>query len=210
MSVEDRYPDTSTNRTQRIAIWVIAIALIGSTIIMFAGFLVFQIFFPNTDQQELNPTTIAQEKWLEEYQKAQEEQTKAEQAQAAELAVFGGYTASPFEAASVGALDVQVLKPGTGSVVAKNNTISAYYTGWTPDGRIFDSTATKSGSNETRSFSLQQVITGWTDGLSGQKVGGVYQLTIPSEQAYGASGSGALIPPNTPLRFVVEIVAIES
>ena len=35
------------------------------------------------------------------------------------------------------------------------------------------------------------------------KIGGVRELTIPSSQAYGETGSGDKIPANTPLKFVV-------
>jgi hypothetical protein len=50
------------------------------------------------------------------------------------------------------------------------------------------------------------VIKGWTDGTVGMKVGGVRELTIPSDQAYGATGSGTNIPPNTPLKFVIMVI----
>ena len=51
-----------------------------------------------------------------------------------------------------------------------------------------------------------QVIKGWSNGVVGMKVGGVRELTIPSEQGYGATGSGASIPPNTPLKFVMMVI----
>ncbi len=53
-----------------------------------------------------------------------------------------------------------------------------------------------------------QVISGWDQGLVGMRVGGVRQLTIPPELAYGANGT-ATIPPNTTLTFLVRLHAVE-
>lgn len=56
-----------------------------------------------------------------------------------------------------------------------------------------------------------QFINGFTDGISAtfnkMKIGGKAVIAIPSALAYGASGSGALIPPNTPIAF--ELMPIE-
>lgn len=39
--------------------------------------------------------------------------------------------------------------------------------------------------------------------MKGMKIGGVREVTIPSDKAYGETGQGNIIPPNTPLRFVI-------
>lgn len=38
------------------------------------------------------------------------------------------------------------------------------------------------------------------------KVGGIRELTIPADKAYGETGSGGTIAPNTPLKFVIMII----
>ena len=53
-----------------------------------------------------------------------------------------------------------------------------------------------------------QVIQGWDQGLNGQKLGEVVELKIPSELAYGEQAQGDLIPPNSPLIFTVEVLAV--
>lgn len=97
-----------------------------------------------------------------------------------------------------------VVQEGTGAVVSETDTVTANYVGqvW-GQGDIFDSSFAR---GEAASFSLQQVIPGWTQGLSGQKVGAKVILGIPSEMAYGQEGRPPAIPPNSPLAFYVEIV----
>ncbi|MDL2328098.1 FKBP-type peptidyl-prolyl cis-trans isomerase, partial [Ruminococcaceae bacterium OttesenSCG-928-A11] len=101
------------------------------------------------------------------------------------------------------------LREGDGEVVSDTDTIKANYTGWDSTGAIFDTTK-KSVEEELApiSFGLQNVIEGWTKGLTGKKVGGVYVLTIPGEMAYGNEDTGSGYPVG-PLKFVVEIINIE-
>jgi hypothetical protein len=44
--------------------------------------------------------------------------------------------------------------------------------------------------------------------MKGMKIGGVRELTIPSDKAYGETGSGDNIPPNTPIRFIVMAIPL--
>lgn len=99
-------------------------------------------------------------------------------------------------------LAVQVLTEGSGETLTAEDTISALYTGWTwNDGKQFDSAYDR---GEAATFSLQEVIEGWTVGLTGQKVGSTVQLTIPASLAYGEQAE-AQGKPAGPLVFVVKI-----
>ncbi|GHU43763.1 hypothetical protein FACS1894193_11140 [Bacilli bacterium] len=114
--------------------------------------------------------------------------------------------AKKFDAAKVKELKVEELKAGTGDVVAETDTIKANYTGWNAKGVIFDSTKkSKDAALAPIEFPLSGVISGWTKGLAGKKVGGVYKLTIPADMAYGNQAPTA--ETSGPLEFVVEIIS---
>lgn len=133
------------------------------------------------------------------------------------LAKAGGLPTAKFDAKGVPSitipkkdapanLAVQVLTEGTGAVVKASDTISANYTGWRwEDGKKFDSSYDR---GEAATFGLQQVIPGWTMGLTGQKVGSTVLLTIPTSLAYGENAAAQKMPAGT-LVFVVKIEAIK-
>lgn len=100
-------------------------------------------------------------------------------------------------------LVTQDLVTGTGPTVAPGATVTVNYIGVAcSTGKIFDSSYSR---GQTASFPLSSVIKGWTDGIPGMKVGGRRLLGIPSDQAYGASGSPPSIAPDEALWFVVEV-----
>jgi FKBP-type peptidyl-prolyl cis-trans isomerase len=124
---------------------------------------------------------------------------------AALMACGGGdNTATPSGPTS---LQIEDLTVGTGATAATGDTVSVLYTGTFLDGRVFDASSLHGNVPITFRLGAGQVIQGWEQGLVGMRVGGKRRLTIPSSLAYGPSGNGP-IPPNTPLRFEVELVAI--
>ncbi|KNC19517.1 hypothetical protein AC792_05985 [Arthrobacter sp. RIT-PI-e] len=100
-------------------------------------------------------------------------------------------------------LVVKVLEEGDGDVLTEEDTISANYSGWTySSGEQFDSSYER---GEPSSFPLTGVITGWTNGLAGQKVGSKVLLVIPAPWAYGDPAPGGR--PSGTLVFYVDIVS---
>jgi len=187
----------ATPKSQRIAILIIAIVLTIGTL---GSFLMMGLAQTNQkiDNAELQ----------KQYDEYLAEQRVSAQTNAISSEGFGSYTARTFDP-SVTQLGVEIIKQGDGETVAATDSINASYFGWLPDGTIFDSSK-KAGSDDTPIvFALSGVITGWTEGLTGVKVGSVVRLTIPADQAYGAQESG-IIPANSPLEFIVEIHSIDN
>jgi len=96
---------------------------------------------------------------------------------------------------------------GDGAEATSGATISVHYTGRLLNGTKFDSSRDR-GTPFSFTLGVGQVIPGWDQGVQGMKVGGTRKLTIPSDLAYGERGQGS-IPPNSPLLFEVELLAVE-
>ncbi len=100
----------------------------------------------------------------------------------------------------------KVLQAGTGEKKpTAADTVTVHYSGWTTDGKMFDSSVTR---GEPTSFPLGAVIPGWTEGLQLMVVGEKRRFWIPEELAYGpvVPGSGR---PGGMLCFDVELIGIK-
>jgi peptidylprolyl isomerase len=62
------------------------------------------------------------------------------------------------------------------------NRVSVHYTGWTTDGKMFDSSVVR---GEPTEFLLSDVIPGWTEGVQLMVVGEKRRFWIPEDLAYG-------------------------
>ncbi|MDA7803292.1 FKBP-type peptidyl-prolyl cis-trans isomerase [Crocinitomix sp.] len=98
-----------------------------------------------------------------------------------------------------------VENPVEGENPQAGQTVFVHYTGTLLDGTQFDTSIDR---GEPLSFPLGQgrVIQGWDEGIALLKKGEKATLYIPSTLAYGPRGSGALIGPNSVLKFEVELV----
>lgn len=183
----------ATKKSQRIVIWVISIVMLVGTI---GGFVAMMID-PGGEMRQKAESDRQMAEWQKQIEQAAKE--RAESSEPLE-----GYEASKFDASTISELKTEILVQGEGDELEGNSTILANYFGWTSDGSIFDST-NQGGTQEPVQFSLEEVIEGWTIGLTGIRVGSVVRLTIPSNQAYGEAGSPPNIGANEPLQFIVEV-----
>lgn len=104
-------------------------------------------------------------------------------------------------------LQYKILQPGAGPSPKPTDVVKVHYKGTLIDGTEFDS----SYGGEPATFPLNRVIQGWGEALQMMKVGGKWQLFIPSELAYGENPPpGSQIPPSAPLLFEVELLSIEN
>lgn len=99
-----------------------------------------------------------------------------------------------------------VVKEGTGATPSATDEVTVHYTGRLTDGTVFDSSVER---GEPATFPLNHVIKGWTEGLQLMKEGGKTIFYIPSDLAYGETGTpGGPIGPNEPLIFEVELIKV--
>lgn len=102
-------------------------------------------------------------------------------------------------------LQYQILKKGEGKIPTADDQVKVHYHGTLIDGRVFDSSVDR-GTPAT--FGVTQVIPGWVEALQLMPVGSKWRLFIPSNLAYGESGAGQAIEPNSALVFDVELLDI--
>ena len=94
------------------------------------------------------------------------------------------------------------LRAGKGSArpTAKSE-VTVHYTGWTTDGKMFDTSVDK---GQPISFGLGDVIAGWTEGLQLMTPGEKMRFWIPEKLAYKGER-----PPRGMLVFDVELIAFK-
>ena len=122
---------------------------------------------------------------------------------AAQIPAPSDVAAAPADAETTASgLASKVLEAGSGSThpTATNN-VTVHYTGWTTDGRMFDSSVTR---GQPATFPLNGVIRGWTEGVQFMVVGEKRRFWIPEELAYGGQRD-----PRGMLVFDVELIAIQ-
>lgn len=99
-------------------------------------------------------------------------------------------------------LQYEIMHDEQGETAGVSNRVSVNYKGTFTDGQIFD----QSGDAPVE-FGLQQVISGWTEGLQLMSAGDKFKFFLPPDLGYGAGGVGQ-IPGNSVLVFEIELLEI--
>ena len=95
-----------------------------------------------------------------------------------------------------------VLKPGDGTTKpGRRSKVLVHYSGWTTDGKLFDSSVLRGQPSELR---LDKVIAGWTEGVSMMTPGEARRFWIPAKLAYEKADG-----PQGDLVFDIELVAVK-
>jgi peptidylprolyl isomerase len=98
----------------------------------------------------------------------------------------------------------KVLKSGSGTRHPRpNSRVTVHYTGWTVDGKMFDSSVAR---NEPSTFGLDEVIPGWTQGVQMMVEGEKRRFWIPAGLAYAGNPDA----PQGTLVFDIELIKIDS
>lgn len=200
-----------TSVWQRVVIIVIAILLLGSTVLTYM-FIVMGNSNSNTsssvDEDKVNDLIAKydakqaeideaakplSDKYFNEFKKYQ-----------SNVKAYNSVTANSK------VLETEDLKVGTGKTLAEGDTdYTAYYLGWCADGSIFDSSFNNEADTDISTatglkapIDPGSLIEGWNQGVVGMKLGGVRQITMSGDLAYGdtreiCGGYGS------PLKFIV-------
>ena len=149
---------------------------------------------------------------VEDYFRKKEAKMNAERAASGKIAKEAGEKYLQENAKNEGivtlpsGLQYQVIKEGNGRKPKATDTVKCHYEGFLIDGTVFDSSIQR---GEPAEFPLNQVITGWTEGLQLMQEGAKYRFFIPYRLAYGEGGAGASIPPFSALVFDVELIEVK-
>lgn len=198
-----------TSRWQRVGIILIAILLLGGTMLTYL-FVVMGSGSSSTSTNEAQIEALTAEYDAKAAEVAEAAKPLSDQYFDSFVTYKSRIKAYNTETANATGLGTVDLKEGTGKELAENDTeYFAYYIGWCADGSIFDS----SFDDDENPTALESpidpsigLIEGWNQGVVGMKLGGVRELTISGDLAYGdtqeiCGGYGS------PLKFI--IMAIE-
>ena len=103
-------------------------------------------------------------------------------------------------------LQYKVIEAGKGKQPKPTDHVTVNYRGTLIDGEEFDSSYSR---GEPITFPVNGVIQGWQEVLPLMKEGAKWEVTIPSDLAYGERGTGHGIGPNETLVFTIELVKVE-
>lgn len=202
--------EKQTSPKQRIFFVAIAIFLLATTFMLYAGMVLTNKNNQSKDQENSD--------FMEKYQAIQAKYQAEIDAAGKTMSdqYFDSFRAykdkvKSFNSADVTELVTKDYVKGDGAKIEDGTTdydYSAYYIGWLSDGTIFDSSFDNVDNPTSLKFPLEgsgSMIQGWLEGISGMHIGGVRELTIPSVLAYGETDNGT-IPANSPLKFIVMLV----
>lgn len=169
--------------------------LIAAIIFFFVGGTVISAWMSDRDQKKKQEQQAEIQKQIEEYKKKVKEQEDAKPKDFdLSFKVKGDIT------------DLKIIdeKTGDGTEVKATDKLKVKYKGaLATSGEVFD-------KNQDAGLTVDLdggVIKGWTEGLTGMKVGGIRRLEIPADKAYGEEGN-ITIPANADLVFTVELLEI--
>jgi FKBP-type peptidyl-prolyl cis-trans isomerase len=199
-----------TSPKQRIFFVLVAIFLLATTFMLYVG-----MALTNKSNQSKEQ---ADNEFMEKYYAIQDKYQAEVDAAGKELSnqyfdTFKSYKdkVKAFNSADAVELVTKDYVKGSGDKIEDGTTnynYSAYYVGWLADGTIFDSSFDNADNPTALKFPLEgsgSMIQGWLEGISGMRIGGVREITIPAVLGYGSTDNGT-IPADSPLKFIVMLV----
>ncbi|MGB5397340.1 MAG: FKBP-type peptidyl-prolyl cis-trans isomerase [Gammaproteobacteria bacterium] len=104
------------------------------------------------------------------------------------------------------------LKTGAGETAQAGDIATMHFTGWLDDNggqgkELYNSR--KEGRPVSFVVGTDKIMQGWNEGVIGMKKGGKRLLRVPPALGYGAKSVQDVVPANTSLLFVIELVDLE-
>jgi FKBP-type peptidyl-prolyl cis-trans isomerase FklB len=156
-------------------------------------------------QEEIQQTIATMQQQAQEKQ-ALAQKTASDANKAAGLAYLEANAKKEGVVTTESGLQYKEVVSGDGEIPTSDKTVVVHYKGTLTDGTVFDSSYDRGQPAE---FPVTGVIQGWVEALQLMNVGDKFELTIPSDLAYGQRGSGPTIGPDATLLFEVELVEIK-
>ena len=204
--------DLKTSWKTRIVIGIIAFLMLFSTVAVYA-----LIVLSSEKEKKKNTDASAEltdvEKELSE--KRAELEKMSDELSKQHYDTLSSYRSKvrAYNAASVdnAGLKTEDLKIGDGEEIKEESSYYSYYIGWCADESVFDSSFDSFENPTSLVAPLQYIsgtssyVAGWEEGVVGMKVGGVREIDIPGQLAYGESREicGGT---NSPLKFLIYLV----
>ena len=205
--------ELKTSPKQRIFIAAIAVVMLGSIIASYIAIIINsnKSGSASDGESQVDEAKIAQ--YEEAYNQVEAELTKVAQDDYDTFIQYKGEVKAYNEAsANENGVQVRDLLNGNGKKLTQEDTdYLAYYIGWCADESIFDSTLNDAKNPTGFSKVLDPsagMIEGWKMGIDDMRLGGVREITIPGDLAYGDSME-ICGGKNKPLKFLVMAVANE-
>ena len=204
--------ELKTSPKQRFFIILIAVLMLGSMIASYAAIVVSGSKSSGTSSEtEIDEAKIAEYEEAYNVKVAEFKEATSDDYDKfiAYKSEIKGYNEN---SANEGGVQTKDLENGSGAEVKTDGSnYLAYYVGWCADESVFDSSFDNNDSPTAFAKILDPalgMIEGWNVGVNGMKVGGIREITIPGELAYGDSMEicGGY---NKPLKFIVMAVAKE-
>ena len=198
-----------TTWKQRIFIIIIAIFMLGSTIALYASI----VLSGEQKNQETAKNAAAaakvQKKMADKQDELSAESKKLSDKYLNTLKQYKSRVKS-YNATAVNNKGLQMidLKAGTGAeITTSNKNYYAYYIGWCADESVNEGMSSFDDYKNPTSLGdpidgQSNLIAGWTEGVVGMKIGGVRELHIPGELAYGDTYE-ICGGKNSPLKYVI-------
>lgn len=197
-----------TSTKQRVFIIVIAVIMLASIIASYAAIVISGSVNSGEEESQIDEAKVAEyqaayDAKLKEFQKATDSDYKKFVSHKGD--VVKGYNEA---AANENGLKTKDIEKGSGETVSESNYL-AYYVGWCADESVFDSSFDDNDKPTGFRIAIDPsvgMIEGWNQGVKGMKMGGIREITIPGELAYGESKE-ICGGKNKPLKFMVMTVA---